>query len=229
MGFNALNMWLSRHRCQEPPRVTSMRIAVFIDYWNLQLTLNKILTEKNGVDDYRAKIDWKNVGNLFSTEANTVLGSPQSGFSYEGSYIYTSFNPSTAEGKRFRGWATGWLDRQPGINVHAKERKPKSLPICSSCHEQIDTCPHCSAKMVNTAEKGVDTLLVTDLIRLAVSNSYDAAVIASSDSDMVPAVEFVATLGKKVIQAGFPPKGVDLATQCWGSFDIMKIAGSIER
>jgi uncharacterized LabA/DUF88 family protein len=83
---------------------------------------------------------------------------------------------------------------------------------------------------VATVEKGIDTLLVTDLIRLAISNSYDVAILASSDADMVPAVEFVQqTLGKKIIQAGFPPIGVDLATQCWASFDVMKIAKQIER
>ncbi len=187
------------------------------------------MSKLKGVDDYRAKIDWKNIGNIFAAEASKVLGSPQSGYSYEGTSIYTSFNPSNEEGRKFRNWATSWLDRQPGINVHIRERKPKSLPVCSSCHEEITHCPHCSQQMSNTVEKGVDTLLVTDLIRLAVSGSYDAAVIASSDADMVPAVEFVHTLSKKVIQAGFPPIGVDLATQSWGSFDIMKITESIER
>jgi uncharacterized LabA/DUF88 family protein len=206
-----------------------MRIAIFVDYWNLQLTLNAVLSKKNNKEDYRAKIDWKGIGNIFAAEANKVLGAPQAGYSFEGTYIYTSYNPSTIEGGKYKHWATTWLDRQPGINVNAKERKPKSLPVCSSCHHEITTCPKCSAMMANTVEKGVDTLLVTDLIRLAVSNSYDTAVIASSDSDMVPAVEFVHTLSKKVIQAGFPPIGVDLATQCWGSFDILKIAGSIER
>ncbi len=71
--------------------------------------------------------------------------------------------------------------------------------------------------------------MVTDLIRLAIANSYDSAVIASSDADMVPAVAFVQTLGKKIIQAGFPPSGVDLATECWGSFDVMSLAAEIER
>jgi hypothetical protein len=46
---------------------------------------------------------------------------------------------------------------------------------------------------------------------------------------MVPAVEFVHTLGKKIIQAGFPPIGVDLATQSWASFDVMTLGKSIER
>jgi len=46
---------------------------------------------------------------------------------------------------------------------------------------------------------------------------------------MVPAVHFMQTQGKKVIQAGFPPLGIDLATECWGSFDVMKIADKIQR
>ena len=208
-----------------------MKIAVFIDYWNLQLSLNQRLSEINGVRDYRSKIDWKGIGPTFSASAASVVGVAQTGFSYEGTYIYTSFNPTTDEGKKFKGWATTWLDRQPGVNVQIRERKPKALPKCPSCHKPISHCPHsdCGEPIKATVEKGVDTLLVTDLIRLAVSNSYDAAVIASSDADMVPAVEFVQTLGKKIVQAGFPPSGVDLATQCWGSFDVMALVGSIER
>lgn len=182
------------------------------------------------MDDYRAKIDWQNVGQLFSSEAMRVLGVPAAEFSYEGTHIYTSFNPSSAEGKKFKNWATTWLDRQPGINVQIRERKPKALPKCPICHRDITHCPHggCGKPIVATVEKGIDTLLVTDLVRMAIGNAYDAAVIASSDADMVPAVEFVQTLGKKVIQAGFPPKGVDLATQCWGSFDVMALK-AIER
>jgi uncharacterized LabA/DUF88 family protein len=59
--------------------------------------------------------------------------------------------------------------------------------------------------------------------------TYDAAVLASSDADMVPGVQFIQTQGRKVIQAGFPPSGIELATKCWGSFDVMKIAGKIQR
>lgn len=35
--------------------------------------------------------------------------------------------------------------------------------------------------------------------------------------------------GKKIIQAGFPPRGVDLATECWGSFSVMDIADRLQR
>ena len=102
------------------------------------------------------------------------------------------------------------------------------MPDLSSRYHALPTLRG-GVPIVQTVEKGVDTLLVTDLIRLAVSNTYDVAVIASLDADMIPAVEFVQTLSKKIIQAGFPPMGTALATECWGSFDIMSIADKIER
>ena len=208
-----------------------MRIAVFVDYWNFQLTLNSKIAAKNGNPDHRAKVDWKALGAILAKEACNVLSCDPASLSYEGCYIYTSYNPVTDEGKRFSKWATTWLNRQPGITVEIRERKPKALPKCPICHADITHCPHakCGEPISATIEKGIDTLLVTDLIRFANSNSYDAAVLVSSDADMVPAVNFVQTLGKKIIQAGFPPSGIDLSTRCWGSFDVMKLAGQLER
>jgi NYN domain len=209
-----------------------MRIAVLSDYWNFQLTLNEKVAKKQGVADARVKIAWSVVGQELVNRACAVLACDPAAATYEGTYIYTSFNPTTPEGRKFRNWATTWLDRQPGINVKIRERKPKALPRCPICHREITHCPHtaCGQPIVATVEKGIDTLLVTDLIRLAYSNTYDVAVLATSDADMVPAVEFIQqAAGKKVIQAGFPPKGVDLATECWGSFNVMDIADKIQR
>jgi uncharacterized LabA/DUF88 family protein len=67
------------------------------------------------------------------------------------------------------------------------------------------------------------------MIRLAWENAYDVAVLATSDSELVPAVKLLSLKGLKVIQAGFPPKGVDLATSCWGSFDVYSDRKAITR
>lgn len=206
-----------------------MRIAVFVDYWNLQLTVNGLASKAAG-SDTRIQIDWRGLGQYFASQAHSLLGAP-SPLSYEGAYIYTSFNPNTQEGIKFKGWASNWLNRQPGVHVEARERKPKALPSCPACHKPITHCPHagCGQPIVATTEKGVDTLLVTDLIRLSAQKSIDAAVVASADADMIPAVEFVQSLGLKVIQAGFPPYGSDLAKSCWGSFDVMANLQNIRR
>ncbi|GBE16674.1 NYN domain protein [bacterium BMS3Abin15] len=53
-------------------------------------------------------------------------------------------------------------------------------------------------------EKGIDVKLATDLIVGAVDDKYDVAIIVSSDSDLVPAIDWVrARKNKKVEYIGF--------------------------
>ena len=108
---------------------------------------------------------------------------------------------------------------------------PLHLDFQQATGQALEYCPHpdCKKEMIATEEKGVDTLIATDMIRLAWENAYDLAVLASSDSDLVPAVEFLSLKGRKVIQAGFPPLGVALATACWASFDVAPHRAQIRR
>ena len=208
---------------QNPVQAT--RVRVFVDYWNFQLTMNDKESNETGQSDFRFKVDWRNLGPWLAKKACATLGDPR--HSFEGTIIYSSYNSRTESS--FRRWATTWLDRQPGIAVECLERKPKRPPKCPSCHVTIGVCPHCNQRMVATIEKGVDTLIATDMIRLAWEDAYDVAVLASSDSDLVPAVKFLNQKGLKVIQAGFPPVGVELATSCWASFDVFPERDRIRR
>lgn len=208
-----------------------MRVRVFIDYWNFQLTLNGKEAGARGVKDYRFKVDWRGLGQWLARKACEEAGIPSAQHSFEGVIIYSSFNPKSVEGRGFNKWATTWLDRQPGVSVKCLERKPKALPRCPACHREIESCPHedCGQRILATVEKGVDTFIATDMIRLAWENAYDMAVLASSDGDLVPAVEFLDQKAMRVVQAGFPPVGVDLATACWASFDVWPHRDEIER
>lgn len=205
------------------------RVRVFVDYWNFQLLLNQREAAERGLEDYRFRVDWKRVGPWLARNACAIIGLPA--HSFEGVIIYASYNPKSAEGRGFHRWATTWLDRQPGIRVECLERKPKDPPRCPSCYRTIEYCPRpeCGKKLVGTVEKGVDTFVVTDMIRLAWEGAYDLAVLASSDSDLVPAVEFLTLKARKIVQAGFPPQGVDLATACWASFDVYGLREQIRR
>jgi hypothetical protein len=53
-------------------------------------------------------------------------------------------------------------------------------------------------------------------------DANDIAVLASPGADLVPAVRFLDQKGRKIIQAGLPPSGVQLATTRWASFDIFR-------
>ena len=60
-----------------------MRIMVFIDYWNLQLTLNSKLSAVKNTHDYRAKIDWRSIGPIFAEMSSGVLQCDLERFSLE--------------------------------------------------------------------------------------------------------------------------------------------------
>lgn len=198
------------------------RIRVFIDYWNLQLTLNEKEAKSAGADsnDVRFKVDWRRLPQWLANKAAETAGIPK--FTFEGAIIYASYNPKTDEGRGFNKWATSWLNRQPGIQVQCRTRQPRTATRCTTCHAPILKCPRpeCGAVIIGTVEKGVDTAIATDMIRLAWEDAYEVGVLASSDADLVPAVKFLDLKGRKLIQAGFPPTGVELATACWASFDL---------
>ena len=59
--------------------------------------------------------------------------------------------------------------------------------------------------MRGTEEKGVDTRIATDKIKLAWVDNYDIAVLLSSDRDFVPVVEFLSTRGIKTIHGASRP------------------------
>ncbi|MBI4653169.1 NYN domain-containing protein [Candidatus Kuenenbacteria bacterium] len=52
-------------------------------------------------------------------------------------------------------------------------------------------------------EKGVDVKIATDLLVGAYENLYDEAIIISSDTDLIPAMQKIKQLGKKVEYIGF--------------------------
>ena len=67
-------------------------------------------------------------------------------------------------------------------------------------------------------EKGVDVRLAVEMIRLAREDRYDQAYLLSSDTDLVPAVEEVRSLGKRVQYVGIP-KGQ--------SYGLSKVANDV--
>lgn len=207
--------------------MATARVRIFVDYWNFQLGINRRVAAAKGVADVRFSVDWPKLGPWLAQRACSTIGITD--FSFEGAILYASHDPRTEEGKKFHRWATGWLARQPGVRVECRERKPKDPPTCPTCHKEISDCPHCGRPIRATQEKGVDTLLATDMIRLAWEDGYDIAVLATSDRDLIPAVEFLNLKGRKVIHAGFPPLGADLAKSCWASFDVYASCGEIER
>lgn len=207
-----------------PSSRSNLRVRIFVDFWNFQLAV--IRTKGNGF-----RIDWKALGPRLMHEAHSVgLGTHgSSGVQYDGMHVYLSYNASTSAGRGLKNWALNTLDRFPGIQVTAKARKRRRAPKCPACRQEIGTCPKCGATTEGTVEKGVDTAIVTDMIKLAWADAYDVAIIVSADADFVPAVQFLDSKGVRVIQGGFPPLGVDLARTCWASINVATLLDDVQR
>ncbi len=206
----------------DPAPSSPLKIRCFVDFWNLQLTLNEMTARQ-------FKLDWLKLPNVLVQAAAQQLKTTN--VSYDGTIVFTSYNPNSEEGKKYRKWAEGWLDLQTGIQVKCYKRRLKNHPTCPVCHKVVRECPHdgCGGDMAGTIEKGVDTAIATDMIRLAWENAYQVAILATADADLVPAVEFLDQKGIRVIQAGFPSHGNRLARACWSTVNVSKLLGQIER
>ncbi len=200
-----------------------VRVRAFIDFWNFQLNIQDW--------DKEFRLDWRKLGPWLAAKAGeTFLAAGQAGrVRYDGLHVYLSHDPRKSKDDTFRRWAMNVLNRFPGVIVTMQERRPKHAPDCPVCHARVEKCPKCQASMVGTIEKGIDTAIVTDMIRLAWEDSWDLAVLVSADRDFIPAVEYLGQKGHKVVHAAFPPWGMDLSTKCWASFDVRQSLREVGR
>ena len=199
-----------------------VRVRVFVDFWNFQLSLNN----HSGAGRFAA--DWKVLGGVLARAAAEVVDEGAQ-VAYQGMDVYGSYGEGDAD-RRLRLWAENWLARQPGVHVEMQpRRRVRNGPVCPSCHHTVSTCPVCQADMRGSEEKGVDTRLTTAMISLAWVDNYDVAVLVSSDRDFVPVVEFLETKGKKVVHGAFPPAAAELTQKCWASINIPNIRERFQR
>lgn len=183
------------------------RIWIFVDYWNFQLSLG-----------IRFKVDWVKFGPWLAEKAAEAVGMASGEYSYEGMSVYSSYDPN-GNGAHYR-WATGWLANRPKVSVQCSPRQIRRPPRCPFCDFEIAVCPQCGQSMAGTQEKGVDTLMATDMIRLAWAEAYDLAVLVTNDGDLAPCVQFLEQQSKRVVLGGFSRWGTAMASACSASFDI---------
>ncbi|MEF3697398.1 NYN domain-containing protein [Desulfolutivibrio sp.] len=198
------------------------RVQIFIDFWNFVLSLKG---ENGGVG---FPSDWEKIPHVFIREAMNVISPGNPGI-YQGMNVYGSYDPASPSDVKLHKWARNTLDTFAGTNVYFVQRqKKKRGPKCPSCHTVVERCPVCGNNMRGTEEKGVDTLIATDMIRLAWEDNYDVAILVSADRDFIPVANFLQIKALKVIHGAFPPLGAELTQKCWGSFQIPSVCGEFK-
>jgi uncharacterized LabA/DUF88 family protein len=139
----------------------------------------------------------------------------------------------------FRPYGLGrQMVREPGrtlaqvrvyTGIHTPQRNPKQhgqmqrrmIAWVVEAPEKVQIFPRSLRYGANRPpqEKGVDVELAIDLVALALDDAFDVIALASADTDLVPAVQFVAdrfpektiiTLGYQPLRGCQPPAPLDL-------------------
>ena len=200
-----------------------MRAIIFIDYWNFQLNWN----DRTG----RAKCDWAKLGPSILSQVQGMLGPMGLGpVQLEGVRLYASSQHGDPAAAKMVTWMKQTLQRIPGWSVFLRERHSHPKPVhCKECGHDIEFCPKCSKVLKRSAEKGVDSAIVADMIALAWEGAYDLAVLVSQDADFTPGVKALAQKGNKVVNAGWTTGGHNLQQECWASFSLEDLVTPMTR
>ena len=183
------------------------RVRIFIDFWNFQIAWNVF----HGRRETPVQIPWD------ETLPRILTAKVGQNANYVGTHVFASIDPNSAKDRGLNRFLH-IMDGFPGYTVTVKERRPASPVKCTNdaCHAVITDCPVCKQRLRRTVEKGIDTALLTDIIKSAFDDTFDQAILISEDSDFVPAVKFIQERwAKQIFHAYFRGRSDELRNACW--------------
>jgi len=129
--------------------------------------------------------------------------------------VYASTHPEPDEHERKRErWLRLVLDQMPGYTVKTAVR-------------QRQPCDH-GVHLEHFVEKGVDTMLVCDMLSLAMRDFYDLGVVISNDSDLIPSIQTVQdVLDRQIVHVGFGNSGQAIRSAAWGHVLVDGMKGEL--
>ncbi len=99
----------------------------------------------------------------------------------------------------------------------------KKAGFCKNCETKLEGFLSEAGLLKATKEKGIDILLVTDMISGAYTNQFQTALLATGDADYVPAVELIKKLKKAVINIHFYSNSAAELREKSNSHNLIKI------
>lgn len=190
------------------------RVCVFVDFWNLALSLNADAAT-HGEQPWQ--LDWLRFPAWVAAEAASLCAVER--HRHVGTFVYSSFNNGSPGQLRHRNWALNWLGRQPDVTVELRPQVRRS-DRCRNCGAHAPPCPRCGYSTDKMMEKGVDAALATGMFEQFVDDRYDIAALVTSDGDLAPVAEFLMRRGRMVVQAGFGQPSRMLRAACVAAIDL---------
>jgi uncharacterized LabA/DUF88 family protein len=166
------------------------QVAIFIDFQNVHLTGHGLFSA--GVEPYRCVPDPSRVADLIASRRQR----PSEALAIR---VYRGRPdpnhqpmPTAANDAQAAQWA-----RDRRVQVIRRQLNYRNWP----------TMP--------PQEKGIDVALAVDMIHLALRHQYDAVVLFSSDTDLLPALETVVNLRLGHVEVA-----------CWSGFKPLRFSGT---
>ena len=113
------------------------RVCVFVDFWNLALSLNADAAT-HGEQPWQ--LDWLRFPAWVAAEAARLCAVER--HRHVGTFVYSSFNNGSPGQLRHRNWALNWLGRQPDVTVELRPQVRRS-DRCRNCGAHAPPCPRC--------------------------------------------------------------------------------------
>lgn len=170
-------------------------VRIFIDYSNLVIGWYDRVTDRH--------LAWERLPILIMDKL------VECGLAHEaelrGVTVYASTHPKgEVSDKQEENWLKYTLDQMPGYTVRTAVRQPQ--PCDHGIHDDH----------YHFVEKGVDTMLVCDMLSLAMRGFYDLGVVISDDSDLIPSIESVQNvLDRQIVHLGFSDSGKRIRSSAW--------------
>ncbi|MCX6798870.1 MAG: NYN domain-containing protein [Candidatus Diapherotrites archaeon] len=128
-------------------------------------------------------------------------------FYYDATKSFKIEQRQFAEQQRFHSKLTKEI---PNLVIRARKLKyltknskiesaKKKAGFCNGCLPKIESFLKLSGLRKISKEKGIDIMLVCDMIKGAFQNKYETALLLSGDADYTPAVELAQLLGKETV------------------------------
>jgi len=183
------------------PREEAIKAIIFIDGNNFYHNVKKI-------DIRPSKINFPKVTEMLCKKFNLEK---------KGVHYYNSVpNIKTIGEENYYKHMSFLSDlEKSGIKVHTRKLQHLSnielitkkvsqlqkLKICDNCKPIVtQNCIDCVGSF-EEHEKGIDVMIVVDMIQLALKNEYDVGVLISGDADFIPALDLIKKNWKRVIVA----------------------------
>ncbi len=187
------------------------RITIYIDGGNFY----HLVLKKLGVEN--PDFDFEGFAHFLSNGRNIVLDGKRY---YVGTVREKENNPKSKESMAIQNKLfTNLISDSWVIKTSKLREREEKLVIDSRVDnfKKIKELGFSEIRYRRDREKGIDVKIVTDLFMGAIDNKYDTAIIVSSDTDLVPAIDSLRMrLKKRVEYVGFSivdPNNVNNATK----------------